>query len=147
MPTVTIPDVEVVLEHIACCECGLNFAVDDRWTAGRRRDHAFWYCPNGHRQHWGGLTKAEQDADRLRKLLESEQSYARDLHFRLESERKQHSATKGQLTRQKKRAAAALCPCCNRSFKQLRQHLTRMHPDFVEQGAVEHRGSPDADGS
>jgi hypothetical protein len=30
----------------------------------------------------------------------------------------------------RKRAAAALCPCCNRSFVQLRRHLASQHPDY-----------------
>lgn len=43
---------------------------------------------------------------------------------------RQASARKGQVTRLKNRAAAGVCPCCTRSFENLRRHMTTKHPTF-----------------
>lgn len=47
----------------------------------------------------------------------------------------QRRAQKGQNTRLKKRIAAGVCPCCNRSFANLREHMAGQHPDFTGEGA------------
>jgi chemotaxis response regulator CheB len=48
---------------------------------------------------------------------------------------REHSATRAQLTKTKKRVANGVCPCCNRTFKQLARHMKAKHPEFV--GAVD----------
>ena len=40
---------------------------------------------------------------------------------------------KGQVTRIKKRVANGVCPCCNRTFKDLAAHMSTQHPDYIEQ--------------
>ena len=40
-------------------------------------------------------------------------------------------AAKGQISKLKKRASAGVCPCCNRSFQNLRRHMGNKHPEFV----------------
>lgn len=44
-------------------------------------------------------------------------------------------------TRAKKRAATGTCPCCGRSFVQLRRHMAAKHPDHL----AEHGITPNAD--
>lgn len=34
--------------------------------------------------------------------------------------------------RLRRRTAAGVCPCCNRSFVQLARHMKTKHPDHVE---------------
>lgn len=41
-------------------------------------------------------------------------------------------ATKGVVTRMKRRASVGTCPCCQRTFKQLAVHMKIKHPNFVE---------------
>ena len=41
-------------------------------------------------------------------------------------------ATKGVVTRLKKRAIAGVCPCCNRTFQQLAAHMAHKHPDYKQ---------------
>jgi hypothetical protein len=48
-------------------------------------------------------------------------------------------AQKGATTRAKKRAVAATCPCCGRSFSQLRRHMAAKHPEAL----AEHGIAPD----
>lgn len=95
----------------------------------RLRDHKGFWCPNGHRQHFVGETEAET----LKKLLEAERSRS-DLFIRQrDAERRSKSAIKGQLTKTKNRIAKGVCPCCNRQFQDLHQHMETKHPDYVDQ--------------
>ena len=40
------------------------------------------------------------------------------------------SAARGQVTKLKNRAAAGVCPCCNRQFQNLKNHMATKHPEF-----------------
>ena len=64
--------VGVTLEAVTCCNCGIVFGMESNYIRERKRDHKFWTCPNGHRQHWA----QQSEADRLRDQL------AREKHLR-----------------------------------------------------------------
>lgn len=40
-------------------------------------------------------------------------------------------ATKGVVTKIKKRVSKGVCPCCNRSFENLKNHMESQHPEYV----------------
>jgi hypothetical protein len=114
------------------CWCGITHAIPSDLKAKQRRD---WqdgrqqtniYCPLGHSYIISGESPlaAEQ---RRRERAERRAAAERDL--REDTERRLR-AQKGATTRARKRHAAALCPCCNRSFVQLRRHLATKHPDY-----------------
>lgn len=117
-----------------CCACSITFAVPEDFDQRRRNDGKTFYCPAGHSQSY---TKSE--LDRVREKLAREQAareraQAREIHEhdqRIAAERSA-SAYKGRVTRLKNRAAAGVCPCCNRSFENLRRHMSTKHPDFTE---------------
>jgi hypothetical protein len=48
-----------------------------------------------------------------------------------ERERRRANGYKGHATRITKRAKAGVCPCCNRTFKQLAAHMASQHPTFT----------------
>jgi DNA repair exonuclease SbcCD ATPase subunit len=117
---------------------------DEVHAVAKSRPEDFqFYCPNGHAQHY---TKGETETDKLRRerdRLKQEQAwYEQQLDAaRSESDfrRRQLSATKGQITKMKKRAANGICPCCNRSFTNLQRHMASQHPGFIsEPTADEH---------
>lgn len=66
--------------------------------------------------------------------MEAREADIRTEQRRLESERRAHAATKGQLTKTKKRIANGVCPCCNRSFANLERHMAGQHPDYPQPG-------------
>jgi hypothetical protein len=84
------------------------------------------YCPNGHQWHFTG----EPEEKKLKRLLANETALAERRSQALELERKAHSATKGQLTKTKKRIAGGACPSCNRTFANVERHMATQHPDF-----------------
>ncbi len=124
---------EIILDAETCCSCGVVFGMDRDMIARRRRDGEWFYCPNGHKQHY-----SETEADRLRKQLaherdnrgyaESALSATRD---QLDATRRSNTALKGVVTRTKRRVAHGVCPIpgCKRTFAALADHMRTVHPD------------------
>lgn len=118
------------LETTTCGVCGIPFAAPVELLAwSRKKPHRTFYCPAGHDLHFPGKTEEE----RLRERLESERRYSANVVARLDQTEASLSATKGVVTKLKKRAANGVCPCCNRSFSKLHEHMKTKHPEFVEQ--------------
>jgi hypothetical protein len=132
METITYTGVLVVEE---CCVCGMTFAMPEDFQRQKRKKTAStltFYCPAGHSQHYTGES-AEQREKRWRHEAEAR---ARAIEDQFKAERKSHSATKGQLTKVKRRAAAGVCPCCTRTFQNVQRHMETQHPDYVEKRCV-----------
>lgn len=132
--TGTINIIETFNVH-CCTECGVSYALTAAFEDRRRDDHKTFHCPNGHRQHYpskNDAEKAREEAERERQRAERLQQQLRRREEDLQSERRQHSATKGQLTKTRKRAAHGTCPCCKRSFANVQRHVSSQHPEYVE---------------
>lgn len=136
MPTGTLALIQT-FTTIACprAGCGVTFAINNEYRDRRFSDKKNFYCPNGHSMAYG-----ENEADQLRKrtkALESdlafEQGRLTTARNRLADERHSHAATKGQLTKTRKRAEHAMCPVqgCHRSFANVARHIANQHPGFV----------------
>jgi hypothetical protein len=136
----TLTDVQysTVLEALACSECGLAFGLPADFRQRRRQDHATFYCPNGHRQHY----PQQSDAEKYKALYEQEQRRLETARRDADHQREQRQAEerrvrslKGVITRTKRRVAHGVCPCCNRTFKDLASHMEGQHPDYVKTAA------------
>lgn len=75
----------------------------------------------------------------LESKLQQEQEATRYWRVSYEDEESQHKSTKrqlgttkAQLTKTKKRVSNGVCPCCNRTFKQLARHMENKHPEYKE---------------
>lgn len=127
--------------HVCACEFGMP--TDFYQVAKRGADKVVFYCPYGHS---AVFTKGETEANILRRerdRLIQDAAYKDDRIRELQAQRdladRRVSAAKGQITKIKKRAAAGLCPCCNRHFTNLERHLGTKHPGYVaEPTADEH---------
>jgi hypothetical protein len=123
--------VSVELTHMECGSCGVQFAIPETMRAECERHHGReWYCPNGHSRIY--TKTADVKLREARAALERERQRVRATHDLLAAEERSHAATRGHLTRQKKRVAAGVCPCCNRTFQQLSRHMKTKHPDYQE---------------
>lgn len=144
--------VEQKLITETCCNCGMLFAMTSDFKEDRlkrRPNDNMFYCPRGHPQHYTGpsaATKLQQQLDEERRLRQrAEQNVAmwaddaREARERAEKERRRANGYKGHATRITKRAKAGVCPCCNRTFKQLANHMANQHPDFTP---LELEGTP-----
>jgi len=121
-----------------CITCGVNYGLGTNFVKDRRQDHGSWYCPNGHGHHFPQDNEAEQLRKQV-KSLETRERIARDSErFHREQaahERRSAAATRGHLTRLRKRIAAGVCPCCNRSFENVRRHIEGQHPTWIAEHA------------
>lgn len=117
------------LETVACCTCGMMFAMTSDFMKRRRDDHDWWYCPKGHQQHFTGKTTAEKLRDELERK-QSDLADARERANRLMAERDKIAKSHNRM---RTRVANGVCPCCNRSFENLRMHMKSEHSDFGEQ--------------
>lgn len=135
-PAVYRTDVTYALRPINCYLCGVLFGMESGYDERRINDHRNFYCPNGHSQAYIGKSKVEQERDAARELAERESKrrvwaekdaqYERD---QAERARRSAAAYKGWATRIRNRISNGVCPCCNRSFTNVRRHMSTQHPD------------------
>lgn len=116
---------DVTLVVFTCARCGIPYGLPEDYIERRRQDGRAHYCPNGH-----SLSYHETEADKLRRRLK----FAEDSRARAAAQRDQAKASarahKGHVTRIKKRIANGVCPCCNRTFKDVARHMKSQHPEF-----------------
>ena len=119
---------------VTCANCGIGFAIPEHFETKRRADHANFYCPSGHSNHWPHQTEAEK----LRAAVASQKQIAELWQRRHEASQREAVAvghqlrsTKGVVTRIKRRVAHGVCPCCQRTFADLARHMNGQHPEFA----------------
>lgn len=115
-------------ERICCGGCGIEFYVPQTWVENRRDKGECggkFHCPNGHSRFWkeSTLDKIRRERDRLKQTLAQKDD-------EILAERRRTAAARGIATKLQKRAAAGVCPCCNRSFENMARHMATKHPDF-----------------
>lgn len=111
-----------------CCNCYMPFMMPKYLKEQALADHSIWFCcPAGHNQHYSGPTEAQK------------------LKTRLENERREHEKqlqestnrfldevnTRKRFEKQLKRVHKGVCPCCNRSFVNLANHMKTRHPEIA----------------
>lgn len=141
LPANRVVMIERKMHIIECAACSIDFGIGADFMAKRRNDHENFYCPNGHSNHYPGPSAAEKEQKRLERELEAARSLAtRESRRRADAEQsaRRHDyaarAAKGQLTKTKKRIAAGVCPCCNRTFQNVARHIAGQHPEFILNG-------------
>lgn len=81
-----------------CAICSLAFAVPTDFMLRRQQDHHIFCCPNGH----SNIFSTQTEEERLRKELAETKEQGRRMAIRIEQ---------------------GICPCCNRTFRNLQQHM------------------------
>jgi hypothetical protein len=131
--------VSTSLVVVHCHSCGMPYGIPEELQAAALRHHGDrpggWvlHCPLGHEWFYVGKTREE----RLREQIQD----ARDLASRRSAEldqtkaelrgaRSARSRYRNDRDRLRRRAAAGVCPCCNRTFGDLAAHMAGEHPDF-----------------
>ncbi len=122
--TTYVDNVYMVTEE--CCNCGMTFAITQDFKRRRLADQKPFYCPAGHRQWYTGKTKEQKLAEELKKVsreLAGSRSNVVNLTRQKEKVVKQNK-------RIRDRVKNGVCPCCNRQFQALFEHMTTKHPEF-----------------
>lgn len=122
--------------RMTCGDCGVVWGMNRAFYEGAKQagPNQRWSCPNG---HWRNFVHGPSSEDLLRKERDTlrQQVAQRDDEIARQRERsegaeRRASAARGQVTRLKNRAAAGVCPCCNRTFANLAKHMAGKHPTF-----------------
>lgn len=128
------------LVTLECCKCGMPLGLSATWVKQARGVGNFtmkFWCPYcGTSQGWGesGIEKQikrlTEDRDRLLRLAE-ERRQAKDLALaEAEHFRRSRDGLKGELKKVKQRVGRGVCPCCNRTFGNLKRHMQSKHPEL-----------------
>ena len=122
----------LVMEH--CCECGMAFAMPSGFKnlMLEKRKEGRFCCPAGHNMFYTGESdkaKAERLARDLAAARDREATMRRENEKRWRLQR----AAEGKTRALKKRVAAGVCPCCQRSFENLRRHMQTKHPNVARE--------------
>lgn len=121
MSTQFVDNVWLVTQE--CCNCHCLFAMSADLERRLRKSREYFYCPAGHAQHFCG----ESPEQKLQRALDAK---ARELEVQ-EAATARAKAERDQVarahTRMRTRVMNGVCPCCNRSFTNLRRHMADMH--------------------
>jgi len=127
--------VEKAIDIIQCAGCGIDFGIGQDFERRRREDHGTFYCPNGHSNVYDHETEAENlrfQNERLRAQAKTARENEQFHRERAAHERRSAAAVRGHLTRLRNRISNGVCPCCQRSFENVRNHIKGQHPAFAE---------------
>lgn len=119
--------VAVTLTEINCGCCGGTYAINERYREKQYQDGGCWTCPYC-KVSWGYSNNSENA--KLKRELDAERQRKERALAEANSLRASLSAQKAQTTKLRNRAKNGVCPCCTRSFTDLRRHMTTKHPEF-----------------
>jgi hypothetical protein len=124
----------ITLETEICCNCGIPFAMPSDFRSVCLNDPLkFFYCPNGHRQHYEksreSRLREEAEAQLRAKNLELEKAERQLWTETQERQRQERIAKKG--ARDLKRLHNGVCSCCKRTFSNLAEHIKTEHPELI----------------
>src|SRR5688500_16147646 len=111
-----------------CCNCGMSFAMTTDFHRRRRDDRKTFYCPAGHGNDYNGPTEAQKlkgELERAQQMQEAAEARAATAEHEREQVAKAHK-------KMRTRVMNGVCPCCNRTFQNLLQHMRSEHPEFKE---------------
>lgn len=109
----------VTLRHMQCGECSIHFAMDQGKYDRCKESGEGWYCPNGHSRMFTRSRVQELESKLEEQKIETQKMTDRFL---------EEVHTRNKLTQQLKRVHRGVCPCCNRTFQNLKRHMEQKHP-------------------
>ena len=122
--------VKIELSEINCGICGGVYAINERYRNQKEVEGGGWCCPYCQCDcGYFGETKEQL----LEKQLEIQKRSNKFLREQNEKERNRTRAEKAAKTRIKNRIKNGVCPCCNRTFKNIHDHMKTKHPDYVKE--------------
>jgi hypothetical protein len=124
------------LEVMCCPICGVLYAAPEKMLDEARKDPGIgWCCINGHSLHFPGKTP-DQKVKEARDALARERAHHDQTHARLIAQKGATTRVRNEKARLIGRVANGVCPCCNRTFKQLARHMAAKHPDYLDDTPV-----------
>lgn len=114
---------------VSCYTCGVRFGITGELYRRVVTDaNGSIYCPACGNQTVWSKSEAQKRIEELERKLKWEADNAASQKTARELAEASLIATKGQLTKIRNRVEKGVCPCCNRSFPNLRRHMATKHP-------------------
>ncbi len=110
-----------------CCNCGVAFGLPSDLQEQLKNDpNKYFHCPNGHSQHYAKSKeqRLREEAEKALRLKENEMANLASAKIQLEDQLKKSEQKLKRLTN-------GVCPCCNRTFSNLHNHMKKQHPEVV----------------
>lgn len=131
----TTQDIIITLKVVECANCGVSFGMPENWHNHFRKTHQYFYCPAGHNNYY----PAKSDEEKLRDELKRKEQELSDRvleNFRIGNELDRATKTAKRVTnklkKMERRVTNGVCPCCNRTFKDLADHMKTKHPEQIK---------------
>jgi 50S ribosomal subunit-associated GTPase HflX len=118
------------LKELQCGTCGVWHAIPLAMYDSCRTEGGFWHCPNGHSRGWGKGT-IKEERDRLKQKFAQLDDEIGELRVARDNAQRDREAAEKKLIAAKRRSAAGVCPCCNRTFGNVQRHMKTKHPNVV----------------
>jgi hypothetical protein len=136
----------IIMSDIECIHCHTTFAVTkEAHDSLRQKGNLFW-CPlcHGNMVYNGGgevgeLKKKLAEAERQR---EWHKQRAADERLAREQTERRLSAQRSATKRVTNRVKNGVCPCCTRTFANLRDHMKTKHPNFTAEKMEQEQKAP-----
>lgn len=119
--------------RLQCSECGVTYLFPETWCKKASQDGKSWKCPNGHGQ-WFGESKNDKlhrENNLMKQQLAEKDDAIKHARDKWDDAERRADAASKQVTALKKRAKNGTCPCCKRTFKNMQDHMQKMHPEFA----------------
>lgn len=126
-------DLNNMINAGSCCVCKcIIYLPKDLYNSAKHSESISFYCAYGHKQHY---PQGETELDKVRRERDRLQQQIAWKEERLLHKERQLNATRGVVTRIKRRVGNGVCPCCNRTFSNLQQHMNKQHPGWKMEAA------------
>lgn len=133
-------EAQQTLEIRECGQCGLLFAAPRTFMDQQRRLGAKggFYCPAGHCRVFSENTESrlKREKNEIERRLQAELNESK--HARLVAEKAQKKAIL-EKRKVELRIAHGVCPCCNKAFVDIANHMVTEHKDFRLPGGKEQK--------
>jgi len=121
-----------------CSVCGIPYYLPKSYLEARyaqrngsKPEDRSWRCPNGHSQ-----TYTESEFDQVRRERDRLKQDNARLEDNARAAERGREAAERRYTQALKRVGAGTCPCCNRSFSALAEHMRQVHPEHAPKGQI-----------
>ncbi len=111
---------------VECGKCGCRFGLPEKFQKDKLESKDTFYCPNGHPRAY-----CESTADKLRRERDRLTQQLAERDDRIAAEQARADKAERATKRLQKRTAAGTCPCCQRTFSNMTEHMKHQHPQFV----------------
>lgn len=111
--------------YYECWACGAPFGISTGMRDAIRDNKGTLFCPRGCRLGLGESLQAKFDKEKL--ALQAQLNDANHARLVAEKEAKRLATAKRKV---EQRIAHGVCPCCNKTFADVSNHMLTEHKDF-----------------